>query len=95
MGELRIDIDDVQATAAFYHAQAGELAGNVSVGEGQLFQPSAAAVQAVHGGIATMRTTLSARNATTGVRITKADARYVSNEAESAAELRAVDPRVV
>jgi len=95
MGELRIDIDDLQATAAFYHAEAGELAGSVSVGEGQFFQPSAAAVRAVHAGAATARAALSARTTGTGARVAEADALYVENEAESAAKLGAVNPQAV
>ena len=62
---------------------------------GGRFSPSAAAVQVVHAGAATTRAALSARTEATGVRIAEADALYVENEAESAAKLDAVDPRVV
>jgi hypothetical protein len=93
VGELRVNVDDVQGTAAYYQASAGRLAGGTSTGAGRSFQPSAAAVQAVHASAATTRAALSARAAATGVRVAEADARYVENEAESAALLHAVDPR--
>jgi hypothetical protein len=94
VGELRVNVDDVQVTVVRYQASAGSLAGGASVGAGRSSQPSAAAVQAVHAGAATTRAVLSARTAATGDGIAAADARYAENEAESAAKLRAVDPQV-
>jgi hypothetical protein len=91
--ELRVDVDDVQVAAASYHASAGRLADGTSTGVVQSFQPTAAAVQAVHAGAATTRAALSARTAATGVRVTEADARYVQNDAESAARLNALGPQ--
>ena len=90
MDELRVNVDDVQGTAACYQVAAGRLAGGAPAGAGRSFQPSAAAVQAVHAGAAMTRAALSARTAATGVRVAAADARYVENEAESAAKLHAV-----
>lgn len=95
MRELRVSVDVVHLTAASYQASAGKLAGGVSASAGRSFQPSAAAVQVVHAGAATTRAALSARTEATGVRIAEANALYVENEAESAAKLDAVDPRVV
>ncbi len=95
MGELRVSADDVQATAAYYQASAGRLADGTSTGVERSFQPSAAAVQAVHAGAATTRAALSARTAATGVRVAEADARYVQNEGESAAKLHALGPQAV
>jgi hypothetical protein len=95
VAELRVNVDDVQVTAAYYQASAGRLAGGTSTGAGRSFQPSAAAVQAVHAGAAMTRAALSARTAATGVRVAAADARYVVNEAESAAKLHAVSPQAV
>lgn len=95
MGELRVDFDDVQFTAAYYQASAGKLAGGTSTGAGRSFQPSAAAVQAVHAGAAMARAAVSARTAATGGRVTEANARYLQNEAESAAKLHAVRPEAV
>jgi hypothetical protein len=95
VGELRVDVDDVQVTAAYYQVSAGRLAGGTSTGAGRSFQASAAAVQAVHAGAAMTRAALSARTAATGVRVAEADAGYVQNEAESAAKLRAVGPQAV
>ena len=95
MDELRINVDDVQATAASYQASAGSLAGGGSAGGGQSFQPTAAAVQAVHAGAATTRAALSARTAATGVGVLEANTLYVENEVESAAKLHAVDPQAV
>ena len=95
MGKLRVSADDVQITAAYYQASAGNLAGGTLTGAGRSFQPSAAAVQAVHAGAAMTRAALSARTAATGVRVTEANARYLQNEAESATKLRAVCPQAV
>jgi hypothetical protein len=97
--ELRVNVDDVQVTAACYQASAQRLAGGAPAGApasaGRSFQPSAAAVQAVHAGVATTRAVLSARTADTGVRVAAADARYVENETESAAKLHTVGSQVV
>jgi hypothetical protein len=95
VGELRVNVDDVQATAASYQASAGRLTGGDSAGAGQSFQPTAAAVHAVHAGAATTRAALSARTAVTGVGVREANALYVENEAESAAKLHAVDSQAV
>lgn len=95
MNELRVNADDMQATAASYQASAAGLAGGSSAGAGQSFQPSAAAVQAVHAGAATARAVLSARTTATGDRIAAADALYAENEAESAAKLHSLDSRAV
>lgn len=95
MDELGVNVDDVQSTAAHYQASAGRLAGGAPAGAGLLFQPTAAAVQEVHAGAATTRAVLSARTAATGFRVAAADARYVENEAESAAKLHAVGSQVV
>jgi hypothetical protein len=95
VNELRVNVDDVRATASSYQASTGRLAGGGSAGAGQSFQPTTAAVQAVHAGAAMTRTALSARTAATGVGILEANALYIENEAESAAKLRAVDPQAV
>jgi hypothetical protein len=95
VGELRVDVDDVQVTAASYQASAGRLAGSGSAGARRSFQPTAAAVQAVHASAATTRAALSARAADTGIRVAEADARYAQNETESAAKLHAVGPQAV
>jgi hypothetical protein len=95
VGELRVNVDDVRVTAACYQASAGRLAGGGSAGAVPSFQPTAAAVQAVHAGAATTRATLSARTAATGFGVLEANALYVENEAESAAKLHAVDPQAV
>jgi hypothetical protein len=95
VGKLRVSADDVQATAAYYQASAVRLAGGTSTGAGRSFQPSAAAVRAVHAAAAMTRAALSARTAATGVRVTEANARYLQNEAESATKLHAARPRAV
>jgi hypothetical protein len=95
VSELRVNVDDVQGTAAYYQASAGRLAGGTPTGAGRSFQPSTAAVQAVHAGAAMTRAALSTRTAATGLRLSEADARYVETEAESAAKLHAVSPRVL
>jgi hypothetical protein len=93
--ELQVNTDDVQVTAASYQVSAGTLAGGAPAGAGRSFQPSSAAVQVVQAGAATTRAVLSARTAATGVGVAAADARYVENEAESAAKLHAVGSQVV
>ena len=95
MRELRVSVDDVHLTAASYQASAGKLAGGASASAGRSFQPSAAAVQAVHAGAAMTRAALSARTAATGVRVTEANARYLQSEAESATKLHAVCSQAV
>jgi hypothetical protein len=95
VGELRVNVEDVQVTAACYQASAAGLTGGASSGAGWSFQPSAAAVQAVHAGAAVTRAALSARTAATGVRVTEANARYLQNEAESATKLHSVCPQAV
>jgi hypothetical protein len=95
MRELRVNVDDVQATAAYCQASAGKLAGGTSTIAGPSFQPSAAAVQAVHAGAAMTRAALSARTSGTGVRVTEANACYLQNEAQSAIKLHAVYPQAV
>ena len=95
MGEVRVNVDDLQVTANSFQASAGRLASGAPLGAERSFQPSAAAVQAVHACAARTRAALSARVLATGVKVAAADARYVENEAESAAKLRAVGPRDV
>jgi hypothetical protein len=95
VSKLRVSADDVQITAAYYQASAGRLAGGTSTGVRRSFQPSAAAVRAVHAGAAMTRAALSARTAATAVRLTEANARYLRNEAESATKLHAVRPQAV
>jgi hypothetical protein len=93
--ELRVNVDDVHVTAACYQESAGRLFVGAPAGAARSIQPSAAAVQAVHAGAATTRAVLSARTAATGAGVAAAHARYVENEAESAAKLHAVGSQVV
>jgi hypothetical protein len=93
--ELRVNIADVQATAICYRASAETLAADAPSTVGRSFQPSAAAVQAVHAGTAITRAVLSARTLATGIGVAAADACYAKNEAESAAELHTLDSPVV
>jgi hypothetical protein len=95
MTELRVNVDDVQSTAASYQASSARLATGGLAGPAQSFQPTAAAVEAVHAGAATARAALSARAVATGAKFAAADARYVAKEGESAAKLQAVNPQVV
>lgn len=95
MDELSVNVDDVEVTAACYQASATRLAGGARAGAGRSFQPSAAAVQAVHAGAATTRAALSARAADTGVRLAATDAGCVENEAQSAAKLYAAGSQVL
>ena len=95
MDELRVNVEDVQVTAACYQESAGRLVGGAPAGAGPTFQPSAAAVQAVHASAETTRAALSARTAATGVAVAAADAGYVENEARSAARLHTMGSQVV
>jgi hypothetical protein len=93
--ELRVNFDDMEITGACYEASARSLAGSASAGGGRSFQPSAAAVHAVHTAAATTRAALSARTTATGLRVAEANARYVEDDNESTTKLDAVDPQVV
>jgi hypothetical protein len=95
VGELRVNVDDVQALAVAYQASARGLADDGPAAAGRSFQPTAAVVQAVHAGTATARAALSARAADTGIKVAEADARYAQNEAESAAKLHAASPQAL
>jgi hypothetical protein len=95
VGELRVDVDELRGTAAWYAVSAGELAGGVAAGGEPSGQPSAGAVSTVRAGAEVVAAALSARAAATGAGVAAAGASYVDNEAESAAKLHAVGSQLL
>jgi hypothetical protein len=77
MGTLRAATDELHATASGWHTLAGELTGTAPSGSGLSFQPTAAAVTAIHVGITAAKTAAAA-------------IAYTENEATSAAMLNAL-----
>jgi hypothetical protein len=65
----------------------GELIGAAPTASGLSFQPSAAAVTAIHAGVAAASGVLTARTQITAVKTTAAAIAYIENEATSAAML--------
>jgi ribulose 1,5-bisphosphate carboxylase large subunit-like protein len=94
--QLRVDTVGVQAMAGRWGTSAGQLSETVApIGFGLSCQPSAAAVNAAHAGVAAFTTALEARVSARAARVAEADSRYIANEAESAQELAAVaDPLI-
>lgn len=91
MNVVRVNVDDLRVTAARYEASSAELAGGApAIGAGLSCQPSAAAVQAVHAGAATVLAVAAARAVDTGTGIAEADTCYVGTEVESVAQVRAL-----
>lgn len=93
--KLRVDTAGVQAMAARWDMSASELTSVAApAGLGLSCQVSAAAVNAAHVEVAAFTAGLAARVGTRVSGVTEADAGYLANEAESAAEVAAVVPSV-
>ncbi|WAC90196.1 hypothetical protein [Mycobacterium sp. Aquia_213] len=92
---LRVDTAGVQAMATRWDAAVGELTSTAApAGVGLSCQVSASAVNAAHADVAAFTAGLAARVGTRVSGVTAADAGYLANEAESAAEAAAVAPSV-
>jgi hypothetical protein len=90
METLRAATEELHITASGWHALAGELSTTAPAAPGLSFQPSAAAVTAIHAGVAAASEALTARTQITAVKITAAATAYIENEATSAALLDAL-----
>ena len=90
MGTLRAATDELHATASGWHTLAGELGGTAPSLSGLSFQPSAAAVAAIHVGVAAASGVLTARTQITAAKTAAAAIAYTENEATSAAMLNAL-----
>jgi hypothetical protein len=82
---LQAAIRELYATASGWHTLAGELTDAAPTESGLSFQPSAAAVTAIHAGVATATGVLTTRTQITAVKTTAATIAYTENEAASAA----------
>jgi hypothetical protein len=90
MGILRAATDELHGTASGWHTLAGELTGTAPSVSGLSFQPSAAAVNAIHTGVAAASGVLTARTTITAVKTTAAATAYTESEASSADLLNAL-----
>ena len=90
METLRAATPGLHTTASGWHILAGELTGTAPMVSGLSFQPSAAAVAAIHAGVAAASGVLTARTVSTAVKTAAAATAYTANEATSAATLDAI-----
>ena len=90
MGTLRAATHELHATASGWQTLAGELTGTAPSVSGLSFQPSAAAVTAIHAAVATASGVLTARTLMTAAKTTSAATAYTNNEATSADRLNAL-----
>jgi len=90
METLRAATEELHATASGWGTMAGQLTATPPTVSGVSFQPSAAAVTAIHAGVAAASATLTARTQITAVKTTAAATAYTQQEATSAALLNAL-----
>jgi hypothetical protein len=90
MGNLRAATHELHATANGWHTLAEELTGTTPNMPALSFQPSAAAVTAIHAAVATASGVLTARTLMTAAKTTSAAMTYTDNEATSADRLNAL-----
>jgi hypothetical protein len=90
MGILRAATNELHATANGLHTLADELTGTTASMPGLSFQPSAAAVTAIHAAVATASGVLTARTLMTAAKTTSAATAFLENDATSADKLNAL-----
>ena len=90
MGILRAATDELHTMATGWHTLAAELTGIAPSVPGLSFQPSAAAVAAIHAGVAAASGILTGRTMITAVKTTAAATAYTESEASSVDLLNAV-----
>lgn len=90
MRNLRATTDELHATANGWHTLADELTGTTPSMAGLSFQPSAAAVTAIHAAVATASRVLTASTLMTAAKTTSAATAYTNKEATSADTLNAL-----
>jgi hypothetical protein len=86
MGTLRAATEELQATASGWGTMAGQLTDTTPTVPGVPFQPSTAAVTAIHAGVTAASGVLTARTVITAVKATA----YTQHEAASADLLNAL-----
>jgi hypothetical protein len=87
---LRAATHELHAAATGWQTLAGELGGTAPSVSSLSFQPSAAAVTAIHAAVATASGVLTARTLMTAAKTTSAATAYTANEATSASMLNAL-----
>jgi hypothetical protein len=90
MAILRAATHELRVTANGWHTLASELPGTAPTVPGLSFQPSAAAVAAIHAAVATASGVIAARTVNTAVKTTTAATAYTANEENSAAMIIAI-----
>ena len=90
MAILRAATHELHATADGWHTLAGELTGTTPSMPALSFQPSAAAVAAIHAAVATASDVLSARTLMTAARTASAATAFLESDATSAVVLNSV-----
>jgi hypothetical protein len=90
MENLRAATHELHATANGWHTLADELTGTMPSMPASSFQPSAAAVTAIHAAVATASGVLTARTLMTAAKTISAATAYTDNEATSADRLNAL-----
>ena len=90
MAILRAATHELHATANGWHTLAGELTGTAPTVPGLSFQPSAAAVAAIHAAVATASGVLTARTLMTAAKTTSAATAYLESDATSAVMLNSL-----
>ncbi|WP_324666292.1 hypothetical protein MUW33_2049 [Mycobacterium canetti] len=89
-GELRVNIQQVAATASQWSGRSTELSVLAPPPLGQPFQPTTAAVGGVNASVDLAAAALTARIQTTTSAVDAGVADYLNNEAAAAAEMAAV-----
>jgi hypothetical protein len=87
---LRVATEVLHATASGWHALAGELTAAAPCAVSLRSQPSAAAVNAIHGGVAAANGALIARTQATAAKTAAAALAYTENDSGSAKLLNAL-----
>ena len=90
MGILRAATHELHATANGWHTLADELTGSAPTLPALSFQPSAAAVAAIHAGVDIASGVLAARTVNTAAETTSAATAYLENDATSAVMLNSL-----
>jgi hypothetical protein len=90
METLRVATEELHATASGWGTMAGQLIATAPSVSGVSFQPSVAAVAAIHAGVTAAGGVLTARTLITAVKTTAASTVFAENEATSAALLNAL-----
>lgn len=94
-GLLRVDVQQLQATASRWSQRCAELAALTPPAAGEPFQPITAAVGSVHVAVELAAAALTTRTQSTALAVMTGARRYGANEETAAAEMAAMRPRLV